>query len=245
MKIGIMQPYFLPYLGYFQLMNEVDQWVVFDDVQFIDKGWVNRNRVLHPNENKEWQFLGIPLSKRGQFDKIKDVKIHNVQDWKEQMAAKLTFLKKSAPYYFSTMKLLNECLSIDTDNLSQQVIYSLKVVSDYLGISTPISIQSKENIPVSKVEHPGQWALKIAQYYQADTYINPPGGHSIFNQQEFDEANIELAFLISNLKPYSQNRVNFVEGLSIIDLLMWNSLSDVKAMLNNEFAIKSKSDLVF
>ena len=67
-KTAIMQPYFFPYIGYFQLMNTVDLWVAFDDTQFVDKGWVNRNRVLHPEEDKAWQFITFPLSKRGQFD---------------------------------------------------------------------------------------------------------------------------------------------------------------------------------
>ena len=95
MKLGIMQPYLFPYVGYFQLMNAVDRWIAFDEIQFIDKGWINRNRILHPDPVKQWQFLTVPLSKRGQFDKICNISIKEELDWRSQIFGKLTMYKKS------------------------------------------------------------------------------------------------------------------------------------------------------
>ena len=95
MKLGIMQPYFFPYIGYFQLMKHVDQWVVFDDIQFIDKGWINRNRILHPDTKKQWLYITLPLHKRKQFDKICNIHIKSEINWKEEILGRLTAYKIS------------------------------------------------------------------------------------------------------------------------------------------------------
>ncbi|GAD02685.1 WbqC family protein [Agarivorans albus] len=244
MKIGIMQPYFLPYLGYFQLMAHVDIWVIFDQVQFIDKGWVNRNRILHPDESKQWQFITVPLSKRGQFDYINTLSIHNDAKWKKQIRGKFDYWRKKAPYFKASMELLDECLALETDSLGDLLAHSLATTNQYLGISTPLVVQSKENMPIDSVEHAGQWALEIAKHYGADEYINPCGGAVIFKQQEFDEHNIQLKFLRPELKAYSQRRNQFVPGLSIIDVLMWNSIEEVQRMLSDDFRICSQNEVL-
>jgi hypothetical protein len=238
-----MQPYFMPYIGYFQLMNHVDKWVIFDRVQFIDKGWVNRNRILHPDQSKQWQFITVPLSKRGQFSNICDISIHNQQKWQMQVKGKLEYLRKKAPYFRVTMDWLDECLSSDTTSLSEMLSHSLITTAQYLGIDTPIVTQSSENIAIDEAEHAGQWALNIAKFYGANEYVNPCGGVSIFRQSEFDESNIKLSFLETELKPYTQQR-DFVAGLSIIDVLLWNSVSDVKKALQEDFRIRSHQELL-
>ena len=82
-KLAIMQPYLFPYIGYFQLMNACNHWICFDDIQFKNKGWINRNRILHPEKDKEWQYISIPLSGKSRFDKICNIEVSTVQKWKK------------------------------------------------------------------------------------------------------------------------------------------------------------------
>ena len=98
MKLGIMQPYFFPYLGYFRLLNSVDRWIAFDEVQFIDKGWINRNRILHTNKSKEWQYITLPLYNKSRFDKISEISIDMQQNWRANILGKLTLYQKIAPF---------------------------------------------------------------------------------------------------------------------------------------------------
>lgn len=231
MKLGIMQPYFFPYIGYFQLMNAVDRWIAFDDIQFIDKGWINRNRVLHPDPVKEWQYITLPLDKRGQFDKICDISIKSQVDWRSQILGKLTSYKKKAPYYNQTIDFVRDCFDTDEANLARFVVRSLKMTAQYIGIQTPIDVQSEMDLQLPKIEHPGQWALKISEAIGASEYVNPKGGADIFKAEEFKKAKIELSFLGPKLTPYPQRRDGFIPGLSIVDVLMWNDSSSIAQLL--------------
>jgi hypothetical protein len=231
MKLGIMQPYFFPYLGYFQLINAVDRWIAFDQVQFIDKGWINRNRILHPNPEKEWQYITLPLSKRGQFDKICDIVLKKDINWREQILGKLSFYKKKAPHYQQTLEFVNYCFDTNETRLAHLVVEILRKTSDYLNIQTPIELQSEMNLRLDSVHHAGQWALRISELLGASEYINPRGGKDIFIPSEFNDSKIKLSFLTSDLSPYSQRRGGFVAGLSIIDVLMFNDHSQCTNLL--------------
>jgi len=230
MKLGIMQPYFFPYIGYFQLMKAVDEWVFFDDIQFIDKGWINRNRILHPEVEKEWQFITIPLAKRGQFDQIVDITIKQDGKWKQQILGKLGAFKKKAPFYKRAYHLVSKCLEQDEDNLSRFLISTLKETAELLDISVKYHVQSEMNLALGDIEHPGQWALRISEKMQANEYVNPVGGKHIFNNKEFVQADIKLSFLQPVIEQYPQRRPEFVSGLSIIDVLLWNDLEQVRDM---------------
>lgn len=238
LKLGIMQPYFFPYLGYFQLMNSVDRWIVFDDIQFIDKGWINRNRILHPEPVKEWQFITLPLENRGQFDKICDITIASNEDWRAQILGKLTCYRR-APYYKQTIDFLRDCFDTNETNLAKIVTSILIKTARHIQIDTPIDIQSKMNLTLGKVDHPGHWALKISQVYGAKEYVNPYGGVEIFSTSEFTDAGIRLSFLKAGLIPYPQHGVKFIAGLSIIDVLMFNSLSQINILLDQCEVISS------
>lgn len=239
MKLAIMQPYFFPYLGYFQLMNYVDEWIIFDHIKFIDKGWVNRNRILHPNPEKIWQFISVPLAKRRQFDNINELSIAQNHHWVDSIMGKLTTYKK-APHYNETIELIHECLSGSPINLSMMLKKTLQQTAQYLGIQTTITTQSHQNWELPEITHPGQWALEISKLKGAKTYINPHGGSEIFQQDEFDNAKIELQFLKPILQPYPQYRGNFTKGLSIIDVMMWNDKHSIQRMLKQDFLLLSK-----
>jgi hypothetical protein len=242
MKIGIMQPYTFPYIGYFQLINYVDKWVIFDDTQYISKGWINRNRILHPDVKKEWQYFTVPLKKHSRESRIKDIEINHNIKWRNEFLGKLSSYKKKAPFYVETIEFIEHCVNFNCSSLSEWVIYVLENTCNYLKIPFNYSIFSKMEINTKNIEHAGQWALEIADAMNADEYVNPQGGYTIFQENEFLAKNIELRFLKSNLIPYIQRRGYFVPGLSIVDVMMWNDKDAIHEMLKN-YAIVTQSEL--
>ena len=229
-----MQPYFFPYMGYFQLMNCVDKWVVFDQIQFINKGWVNRNRILHPDKDKVWQYFTLPLSGKKQKDYISDISIcPNVKRWKETITGKLSFYKRHAPFYNQTMDLVIDCLSYHELNLSKFLTNSLLNISKYLDINTIVEVQSKLKLPNLDIKHPGQWALRIAENLNASEYVNPINGSHLFDPKEFEEKNIILSFFECKTKEYFQYGRKFTPNLSIIDTLMWQPIDEIKSVIHS------------
>ncbi len=243
MKLAIMQPYFFPYIGQFQLMKSVDRWIVADDLQFIDKGWINRNRVLHPDAHKEWIYVSIPLSHRRQFDVISNICVDGTQDWKATMLGRLSHYKHIAPYYRRTIGLVKDCLACDECNLSSFVTNSLRLTASELGIAVKMDVQSKMGLKLGHISHPGEWALRISEAVGATEYINPFGGYAMFREEEFSARGIKLRFLRPHLTPYEQRFRGFVSGLSIIDIMMWNSDREISRMLTQDFDIMSFGEL--
>lgn len=231
MIAGIMQPYFFPYLGYFSLIKHVDRFILFDTVQYIRHGWIERNRILKPNEG--WQYFSLPTNKHGREALIKDVEINNTIDWKRKILAQLEHYKKRAPYYSDVVMLLNYIFKDNYNTIVDFNCASLQSVCDYLGITTPIEVFSMMDIQVEGVTMPDEWALKICQNIPGiNEYWNPPGGRSFFDPVKYEKNGIRLLFHEIELQPYQQNRKEFEPGLSVIDAMMFNSSQDVSRMLD-------------
>ena len=229
-----MQPYLFPYIGYFQLMNLVDSWVIFNDVQFVNKGWVNRNRILHPDKQKEWQYITIPIARHYRFRNIKNIKVDD-NTWKETFLRKLSIYRKCAPYYQETIKFIKSSFNnIQTTYLSEILENSLKQTAYILDITPSFYKQSDLPNFSNNVSHPGQWALRISEYFEATAYFNPAGGSDIFFEDEFINSHISLKFVKPSIKSYNQDRRNFVPSLSIIDVLMWNGIEEAKKMAKTQ-----------
>ncbi|RZA02799.1 MAG: glycine transferase [Sphingobacteriaceae bacterium] len=229
MTLGIMQPYFLPYLGYFSLIKHTDKWIIFDPVQYIRHGWIERNRILKPAEG--WQYIAIPLQKHNRETLIKDIKIRE-EDWRTKILNQLAHYKK-APYYQSTIQVLTEGFTIKTDSITLMNAHILKCICQYLHINFNYEVFSEMNLNIDPVKNAGDWALNISKAYGANTYINPPGGVDIFDKDAFKKSGIALKFLSINLTPYHQHRKTFEPGLSIIDVMMFNSVDEINNMLDN------------
>jgi len=231
-----MQPYFFPYIGYWQLIHAADCFVLFDDVQYIRHGWINRNRILSSTGN--WHYILVPLKKHSLVEQIKNVQAHSDNRWKELIIAQLSHYKKKAPYFNDTIQIVKESLfssnelSIVAINLS-----ILKTISNYLDINKNIIVSSAQKYNYDKVNDAGEWALSIAEQMNADEYINPVAGMELFDANKFDSIGIKLSFLKSADIAYSQ-RCPFVPSLSIIDVLMFNGIIGTK-MLLKEYCVES------
>ncbi len=225
MKIAIMQPYFFPYIGYFQLINAVDKFVIYDDVNFIKSGWINRNKILINNKSSWFTMHLIGASSNKE---IYNISINNKPD-KLLSTIKHNYIR--APYFKSTFIILEKILNTDLKNLAEFISFSLTELCLYLGISTEFFISSKlkkyENL--KKEER----IINICKYLKADAYINLIGGIDLYSKKNFSENNIELWFISTDTGiKYNQFNHSFVPGLSIIDVMMFNSKKEIHGMLS-------------
>lgn len=246
MKVGIMQPYFFPYIGYFQLIANTDKWVFFDVVQYNKRSWMNRNRVLHPAQKDGYQYIGVPIKKHQKGTLIKDVMINEKINWKQEVFGKLTVYKRmKAEYYDDTVALLVSVFEYDPLTLLDLSVFSIKMICEYLDLDFRYEIASDIEFDRSLVEGPGDWALSITRELGGSTYVNPPGGVSLFDENKYRSYGIDLLFLKPRLSSYSQSRRDeFVPGLSIIDLLMFNAPERIRDMIMNDFNLCRKAQLI-
>lgn len=229
-SVAIMQPYFFPYLGYFALIKHTDFFVVFDPVQYIRKGWINRNRVLKPGEG--WQYMTAPIQAADREAQIKDILVVEGQDWKMLILRQLEHYKKKAPCYADVRRLLENCFTSDELSISRLNTAYIAQVCDYIGIEFKHAIFSEMDLMIGPVTGPDEWALRISQAMGITTYVNPPGGREFFSSEKYRDNGIDLQFLDIKLKQYSQRRSAFEPGLSIIDVLMFNTPEQVRDMLD-------------
>ena len=232
MKIGIMQPYFLPYLGYFSLIKHTKRYILFDSVQFIKHGWIERNRILKPQSG--WQYISVPLTKHSSDTKIKDIVIKNTTDWRNKIFSQLEHYKRRAPFYQDTIDTLKNALDIDTESIVELNEHVLKVICAYIGIEFNENIFSEMNLPIEEINTPDEWALNICKSLgNVDEYWNPEGGLEFFDREKYEKAGININFIKMNLTRYPQRRPEFEAGLSIVDVMMFNEPSKINKMLDD------------
>ncbi len=225
-----MQPYFFPYIGYFQLVAAVNKFVIYDDVNFIKGGWINRNNVLI---NKKSNLFTVPLNKASSNTLINETKInfkfYNI--WKVKFLRSLEQSYKKSPYFTEVYNLIENVLEIkENDLISELAVNSIKNVSDYLQIDTEFC---KSSVNYNNKTKSGQErVLDICGIEKASHYINPIGGIELYSKNTFKENGIVLNFIKSRPIIYTQFDNDFSPWLSIIDVLMFNSVSEVNKMVN-------------
>ena len=230
MKLGIMQPYFAPYLGYFDLIRQCDQWVVFDTAQYIRHGWVNRNRILHPTT--QWHYLIVPLQKHARETAIMDIKVAEGDPWRSRILGQLQHYRGKAPHYLTVFDLVSSALAINTLSLSQLNVLFLQRVCAQLGIPFHFHVFSEMNLDLPEISNPGQWALEISAAFGASEYINPPGGRDLFDESKFEARGIKLTIQEPIPFDYACPGYKPVPDLSIIDVMMWNTPEQIIAHLD-------------
>ena len=230
MKLAIMQPYFLPYIGYFQLIASVDRFVIYDNIKYTKKGWINRNRFLM---NCTDAIFSIPLKKASDFLDIVEREISPSYD-RDKLLAKLRRAYSGAPYFEQTYCLLEQIVMSKEINLFHCVYRSVLQVCKHLDINTPIVISSE--VPIDHCLKSEERVLAICEAYKASVYINPIGGIKLYSKQTFLRKGIDLKFIESKQSiKYKQNDCEFVPRLSIIDVLMFNPLDVVRDYVRNGY----------
>ena len=230
MKLAIMQPYFFPYIGYFSLLEAADLFVIFDTVQFQRKSWMTRNKII--TVKGESTYIKLPVKKAPLNTLINQVLINHEIDWKTTLFNQLLVYKK-APFYTKTMDIVGNILNTDTNKLIDLNKNSLLQIANYLKLDCEISVFSEMGLTVKEVNNADEWALNISKALNAGEYINSPGGVSFFNKQKYKDHEIALRFIKNNLKRYKQYHLDFVPGLSIIDVMMFNSVEEIHKMLGD------------
>lgn len=238
MIISVMQPYFFPYVGYFSLIRKSDLFVACDEVQHIKQGWVNRNRTF--SLDKEFNYIRIELHKASQNARIRDLMISEKDQWKQVLMNQLNVYRKRAPYYQETVELLQQCFACEEKNLAKWLVNSLRLVCDYIGIKHNIVLLSEMDLAYEPVTSADEWGLHITKALEGHCYLNLPGGMSFYDNDKYEAQGVHLTFIQNHLRPYDQKTENFIPGLSIIDLLMYNSKEEILALVDDYELVEGK-----
>ena len=218
MKLAVMQPYLFPYLGYWQLLAAVDKFVILDDVNYINRGWINRNRVA-VNGKPAW--FTVPLVGASQNRLINEMEIVPDNGWKRKMERMMTEAYAQAPEAQDVLPLLHRWLAGASGSLSRFLYETIKEVATFLGIATTI-VPSSSIYPKNDLKGQSR-ILDICRREGATTYVNPPGGSEIYDAELFRRAGIELIFLQPDLHTGQlQSGADECVVLSIIDHMLCN-----------------------
>lgn len=226
MIIGIMQPYFIPYIGYWQLMNAVDKYIVYDDVNYIKGGWINRNRILVDGIPK---YINILLDHASPYKKINETTvIHDLLHITKSLRT-IEFAYKKAPYFLEVFPLVEDIFKCGEENAVAYLMNSFKIICSYLDIRTEIILSSKVDKDCSLK---GQdRVLNICESFKADQYYNAIGGKELYSFKAFEERGIKLSFVQTDNIVYKQFKNEFQSNLSILDVMMFNSPTQIQEML--------------
>ncbi|MBU2061630.1 MAG: WbqC family protein [Bacteroidetes bacterium] len=234
-KVAVMQPYFLPYLGYFSLIHSVDKFIFFDDVQFNKKSWMCRNQVLNPTTGKSFYFR--PGIEHTNYQcKLKEVELSYSSEWRDTILNQLKCYKKS-PFFRETFMLVEEILNGDFKTLTEFNISSTILISNYLGIKSVFMNFSDFDFPENNKCGPGDWGREIAKLAEANSYINAPGGEEFIFADKFTAENMKLGFIQPQIETYKQTDFPFISHLSILDVLFFNGKERTSKLVQN-YSIK-------
>ena len=227
MRLAIMQPYFMPYIGYFQLINSVDEFVVYDNIEFTKKGWINRNRIL---VNGNDLTITLPLKKDSDYLNIVERRLADT--WvseKKKMLNKIAESYRRAPFFESAFEVIERCILFEEDNLFNFIYHSIKLVNEYLDILTRTMVSS--TLLIDHSLRAEKKIIEICKSLHANNYINPIGGSELYSKDIFKKEGIELQFLKSGDISYQQFNNKFIPWLSIIDVMMFNPKAEIKKFL--------------
>ncbi len=229
MTLAIMQPYFLPYIGYWQLIAAVDTFVIYDNIKFTKKGWINRNRMLR---NGEGVTFSLPIAAGSDSLDVVEREIAATHD-RRKLLAQFDGAYARAPHYESVRPLLAEVIHCPEQNLYRHLRHSVDAVCRHLGIETRIVTSSE--VPIDHGLRAQDKVLALCRALQASTYVNPVGGTELYDVQTFATEGIALKFLKARALEYPQLGAPFVPWLSIVDLLAFNPLATVQDWVRTQF----------
>lgn len=220
-----MQPYFLPYIGYWQLLSAVDRFIVYDNVQYTKKGWINRNRFLRQGGDA---LFTVPLKKGSDFLTIVERSIADDFD-SSDLVNGLTSAYRRAPFFGDAFPLIESIVTSAPRNLFEYLFNSIRMMSEWLGIGTPMIVSS--TVAIDHALKGESKVLALCRSLEATHYVNAIGGRTMYSGESFSGQGIELKFIQTRPIVYRQFDHPFVANLSIVDVLMFNSRDAVREML--------------
>ncbi|AZE60100.1 MULTISPECIES: WbqC family protein [Pseudomonas fluorescens group] len=228
MKLAIMQPYFFPYVGYFKLVSEVDKFVFLDDVNYINRGWINRNRLFLAGEVR---YITVPLVGASQNLRINDIFVQPKEVWQPKLLDVIRQSYSKAPNFSNTFELIKHVLQAGgpEDKISDVSRRSVVETSKCLGLDTHF-IETSSIYENARLKGPER-IVDICLRADATEYFNLPGGEGLYEKDFFTENDLNLKFVSPALVPYSQFGRDFAPGLSIIDVLMFNSFEESRGIV--------------
>lgn len=230
-RVAIMQPYFFPYIGYFQLIAAVDQFIVYDNIKYTKKGWVNRNRLL---QNGKDVMFSLPLKSDSDSLDIREREL--AADFRrDKLLNQIKGAYGRAPYFAQTLPLIEQIVNFEEANLFRYLHHSIVRICDHLDIRTEISISS--GIAIDHELKSQDKVLALCAATGASTYVNAIGGVDLYSREAFNERGIELKFIRSLPFEYPQFGAPFVPWLSIIDVMMFNPLNRIQACIAADYEL--------
>lgn len=230
MRLAIMQPYFLPYIGYWQLLAAVDKFVVYDNIKYTKKGWINRNRLL---VNGEACTFSVPLAKASDELDVAERRLAESFN-RSKLLAQFVGAYCKAPHFEDVRPLLVDVVMHPASNLFDYLLNSIVCVCKHLGVSTPLVRSS--TIAIDHALKGQDKVLAICSAMGATEYLNAEGGLSLYERSAFTRRGVALQFLRSSLPPYKQWAGSpHVPWLSIVDVLMFNPISKVQLALKTDW----------
>lgn len=224
LRIAIMQPYFLPFIGYFQLVNAVDKFVIYDDVQFI-RGWINRNYILL---NGERHLINLLLTGASLNKTINNIELQPNQ---RKLIKTIEYVYKKAPMFDEVFPVFLNIMEYEEKNLGKFLGNSITQICKYLQVNTEFFFSS--DINKNSTLKGQNKILHICKLLETSSYVNTIAGETLYNKDDFEKQNIELKFLKSKTQGYPQFKNEFVPNLSILDVMMFNSIEEIRQMLDN------------
>ena len=228
MKVGIMQPYFVPYIGYWQLMNLVDKYVIYDDVNFIQGGWVNRNRIVN---NGKIQFFNLPMVGASPNKLINEVQVNTNPNIQKKNLRIIEAAYRKAPYYSDVYPVLEKIICSSEETLASYLISSIYSIADYLNIKTEFIVSS--SIEKNNELRGQDKVLEICEKTGSTEYYNAIGGMELYSKNDFSDRGIVLKFVRTKPTEYKQFSDEYYPNLSIIDVMMFNDIPRIREMLES------------
>ncbi len=224
-----MQPYFFPYIGYFQLIAAVDIFIVYDNIKYTKKGWINRNRLL---QNDQDVTISLPLKSDSDYLDIRDRVL--ASDFKrEKLLNQIKEAYRRAPYFSETFPLVEGMVRHEEANLFLFLHHAITKACEHLGIKTDIRVSS--DIAIDHDLKNQDKVLALCAAVGASTYVNAIGGTQLYSRETFRKKGVELKFIQSRPFEYAQFGNAFVPWLSIIDVMMFNSTEEIVACITGNF----------
>ena len=231
MKLAIMQPYFLPYIGYFQLIASVDQFVVYDNIKYTKKGWINRNRML---QNGKDVMFSLPLKSDSDYLDVCRREL-SAEFNRDKLLNQLKGAYRRAPYFDQTLPLIENIVRFENANLFEYVHHSIVKTCGHLGITT--EIRHSSSIAIDHTLKNQDKVLAVCEAVGADTYVNAIGGMELYSKETFREKIIGLTFIQSKPFQYPQFGDTFVPWLSIMDVMMFNPIETIQSYISTNYEL--------